>query len=241
MTEKQFLQKIGVSNLSSIERAISLLWFVTINDNETELSCTSICKKIEDVGFGKQNPSRLSKGFSKDKRVVRGSGKSFKISAKMMPELTKQYSQFLQTIPIEPSDSVLDLDLFKNARGYTQKVLLQLNGSYDFGLFDCCAVMCRRLLETLIIEAYEEKRLSDEITGSDGNFFMFSGLLNHLESKKRIQLSRNALRGLKDFKKLGDLSAHNRRFNARKTDIDKIQPGLRIACEELLYQACQGP
>ena len=36
-----------------------------------------------------------------------------------------------------------------------EKVLSQINGSYDCALFDCTAVMCRRLLETLIIEAYE--------------------------------------------------------------------------------------
>ena len=70
---------------------------------------------------------------------------------------------------------------------------------------------------------------------------MFSGLFNHIHNNEQIQLGRSALSALKDFKKLGDLSAHNRRFNARKSDIDKIQPGLRIACEELLYIANQGP
>lgn len=241
MKEKQFLQKIGLLKVNSIERAIALLWFHTIQDNDVEVTCAEICKSVESAGFGKQNPTRLTKGFIKDKRVVRGSAKKYKISVKAMPELTDKHSALLKIIPAKSSDSVIEQDLFINSRGYTRKVIHQLNISYDHGLYDCCAVMCRRLLETLIIESYEENNHADEIKDSDGNFFMFSGLLNHLENKKHIQLGRNALRGLKDFKKLGDLSAHNRRFNARKVDIDKIHHGLRVACEELLYLANQGP
>ena len=53
---------------------------------------------------------------------------------------------------------------------------------------------------------------------SHGNFMMFSGLLAHLEADTKINLSRNAKAGLKAFKRLGDLSAHNRRFNAELDD-----------------------
>jgi len=39
---------------------------------------------------------------------------------------------------------------------------------------------------------------------------------------------------LNAFKKLGDLSAHNRRFNADSDDIDRVRGKLRVAAEELL-------
>jgi len=52
-----------------------------------------------------------------------------------------------------------------------------------------------------------------------------------------IHLGRNAAKGLKDFKQLGDQSAHNRRFNANANDIDRVRDGLRVAAEELLHLA----
>lgn len=241
MADNQFLQKIGLLNIKSADRAVALLWYHTVQGNDSGLTCTFICKSLEDNDFGKQNPTRLARAFSKDKRVVLGSGKNFKISIKAMPNLTNEYASLLEIMPAKPSDSVVEQNLFKNCRGYTKKVIHQLNASYDHGLYDCCAVMCRRLLETLIIESYQEKKLADEIKDSSGYYFMFSGLLNHIENNKQIHLGRNSLRALKDFKILGDLSAHNICFNARKPDIDKIQNGLRIVCEELLYLANQAP
>ena len=135
------------------------------------------------------------------------------------------------------SDSVLPRELFDGTRGYIEKVVSQINGSYDHGWYDCCAVMCRRLAETLIIEGYEEQGRSDEIKGSDGNFQMLNGHLTVLSKDKKINLGRNSKKGLEELKELGDKSAHNRRFNARQPDIDAIRPGLRTAAEELLHIA----
>jgi hypothetical protein len=140
--------------------------------------------------------------------------------------------------PGAPKDtgSVIPLGL-ATARGYLEKVVLQLNASYDAQLYDCCAVMCRRLLETLIIEVYEHCGRAPEIKGSDGNFLMLSGLAGYFENDKAFNVGRNGMKGLRDFKSLGDLSAHNRRFNARKEDIDRVRDGLRVIVEELLHLA----
>lgn len=123
------------------------------------------------------------------------------------------------------------------ARGYLGKVVLQLNVSYDAQLYDCCAVMCRRLLETLIIEVYEHCGRASEIKGSDGNFLMLSGLTAFFENDKAFNVSRNGMKGMRDFKTLGDQSAHSRMFNARKDDIDRVRNGLRVAIEELAHLA----
>lgn len=138
----------------------------------------------------------------------------------------------------EPKDSgsVIPLGLV-TGRGYLEKVVLQLNVSYDAQLYDCCAVMCRRLLETLIIEVYEYCQRADEIKGTDGHFLMLNKLSTFFENDKAFNLGRNGLKGLRDFKTLGDLSAHNRRFNAHKEDIDRVRDGLRVAVEELAHLA----
>ena len=138
---------------------------------------------------------------------------------------------------MQPSDSVLPRELFTGARGYIEKVVAQINGSYDHSFYDCCAVMCRRLGETLIIEVYEALGRAKEIKGTDNNFLMLNGLLGVLNNDAMIHLGRNAKRGLEGLKELGDKSAHNRRFNARQSDIDSNRPDLRTAVEELLHLA----
>jgi hypothetical protein len=107
------------------------------------------------------------------------------------------------------SDSLLPKELFQGTRGYLERVAFQINASYDYGLFDCCAVMCRRLIETLIIEVYEAMLRADEIKGSDGHFLMMNGLLSVMLQDKTINLGRNSLQGLGALKELGDKSAHN--------------------------------
>ncbi len=132
--------------------------------------------------------------------------------------------------------SIIPLGL-ATTRGYLEKVVLQLNASYDAQLYDCCAVMCRRLLETLIIEVYEHCGRASEIKRPDGNFLMLNGLADYFENDKTFNVGRNGMKGLRDFKSLGDLSAHNRRFNARKEDIDRVRDGLRVIVEELIHLA----
>lgn len=138
---------------------------------------------------------------------------------------------------IQQSDSVLPCELFAGTRGYIEKVVGQINGSYDHSFYDCCAVMCRRLGETLIIEVYEAMGRAKDIKGADNNFLMLNGLLGVLNSDTAIHLGRNAKRGLDGLKELGDKSAHSRRFNARQPDIDSIRSDLRTAAEELLHLA----
>ena len=56
-----------------------------------------------------------------------------------------------------------------------------------------------------------------------------------MNEKKLWTIGRNAAQELPKIKKLGDLSAHNRRFNAKKSDIDSIKTGLRVVLEELVH------
>ena len=53
----------------------------------------------------------------------------------------------------------------------------------------------------------------------------------------RISAAEHTKNGLNAFKKLGDLSAHNRRFNADADDIKRVRDDLRVAAEELLHLA----
>ena len=77
--------------------------------------------------------------------------------------------------------------LLEKARPYNQRVAAQVNAAYDTRLFDCSAVMCRRLIESLIIDAYEHAKRDGDIKAVDGNFLMLNGLVSKIKFGQRSQ------------------------------------------------------
>ncbi|NIM05764.1 MAG: DUF4145 domain-containing protein [Armatimonadetes bacterium] len=120
-------------------------------------------------------------------------------------------------------------------RGYIEKAAYQINGCYEAGFYDACAIMIRRLVETLIIEVFEKIGKADIIKGTDGNFFMLPCLLDKLSAEESINLGREAKRVPGKIKKFGDRSAHNRRWNATKSDLDSLKDDTRLLVEELIH------
>jgi len=234
----EFLKLVAKECSGSIELAIALIWFHAQQDHAVARSISSLAREIHSAGFPAQNVTRLAGQLSKDKRTTKTSN-GFRIHAGHWDAVSEKLGPLLGAPEVKISDSVVEFGLFVRARGYTQKVVRQINASYDCGLYDCCAVMCRRLMETLIIEAYENKGEQARLKGTDGHYYMFSDLLAEIDKSNLLNIGRSSLQALKAFKKLGDLSAHNRRYNATKQDVDKVAGEMRIAAEELLHLADQ--
>lgn len=232
-----FLHKLRGSDFANVDRAVALIWWHSRSNPTQSMDAASIADMIREAGYAQQNVSRLRTALSRDRRIAKADGNGFRIRIGSRDELDTMLGKYVRMKSIQETDSVVPAELFKGTRGYIENVVRQINGSFDCGLFDCTAVMCRRLLETLIIEAYESTGRQAVLKTGDGSFMMFSGLLNVVENDKDLSMSRNGLVGLKDFKKLGDLSAHNRRFSAREDDITRIRDGIRVAAEELLHIA----
>jgi len=136
------------------------------------------------------------------------------------------------------SEHVLAFSHVRNTRGYIERVVNQINGSYEKGWFDGCAVMMRRLIETLIIECFETANIANEIKDSrSGEFFYLKDLIDKLLQQQSFNLGRNTKKGLTNLKTIGDMSAHSRRFNANREDIDKVTSDFRVVCQELIYLA----
>lgn len=135
-------------------------------------------------------------------------------------------------------DSVFPLSLLaKTRRGYLTALGRQMNGCFESGWYDGCAVMMRRLLETAIIEAFEANHLDGKIKTGQGEFFQLTALITAALSETAWNLSRNAKQALPHLRDIGHMSAHSRRFTAQKSDIEKVQPHCRVALEEFLHLA----
>ena len=148
----------------------------------------------------------------------------------------KVFDEILNKTPVfVASDDLFPKELIKETRKYTEIVADQAIICYDNGQYDASMVMCRKLIEILIIESYERYKIENKIKDSSGNFFYLSGLISAMENETAWTISRNSRKSLSTIKKIGDLSAHNRRYTAKKQDIDKIKDDIRIVIEELIH------
>ena len=139
--------------------------------------------------------------------------------------------------PVPKTEQILPLDVVRpTRRKYLERIVTQANGTYENQWYDACGVMIRRLVETLIIELYEAKGRESEIKDcKTTEFMMLSNLVDVLLADKSWNLMRDTKKILPEIKILGDRSAHARRYNTTKVDVEKIIPGLRMVVDDLLH------
>lgn len=138
---------------------------------------------------------------------------------------------------LSDTQPVVTRSLARNTRGYIERVVNQINGAYENGWYDACAVMLRRLIETLIIEAFEHYKIESKIKNSKGDFFYLRDLIDKCLSETSWSLGRNCKQALPKLKDVGDKSAHSRRFIAQRGDIDPLLSDIRVVVQELLFIA----
>ena len=136
-----------------------------------------------------------------------------------------------------PSEQFIPEELWQNTRGYIERVCAQVNKFHAAEIWDGAAVLVRRLVETLIIEAYEHQGREDEIRGSDHNFVMLRDLVARATAESGLGPGRDTKKGLVELKELGDRAAHNRRCNACRADLHRIRAALRVVVDELINLA----
>jgi hypothetical protein len=125
----------------------------------------------------------------------------------------------------------------QGTRGYIEKVSHQINGCYAKAWYDACAVMLRRLLETLIIECFEAHGIQSKIKDAHGNYLYLRDLIDLTLVETSWNLGRNIRTALPKLKEIGDKSAHSRRYNAHRQDIDGLAKEIRDVVQELLVLA----
>lgn len=134
-------------------------------------------------------------------------------------------------------EHVLANSIVRGSRTYIERIVFQINATYDASCFDACSIMIRKLLETLIIEVFEHFQADQHIKNSQGNFMRLSEMIDQLLKQPLWNLGRETKANLPKLKIVGDRSAHNRRYTAHRSDIDKVIDSLRIVVQELLSLA----
>ena len=135
-------------------------------------------------------------------------------------------------IPI--SNEFIDITIVNNTPYYIMGITRQMIQCYECGFFDATLVLMRKLIETLIIETFERFGIDSTIKDTNGEFFYLSNLIPRYLNSQKWNPSRNLDKSIQKVKKYGDLSAHNRRFQAKKSDIDDFKFELRQVIQEMV-------
>lgn len=125
--------------------------------------------------------------------------------------------------------------MVEGTRGYIEKIAHQINGTYENGWYDASAVMLRKLMETLLIEAYEGKGIESRIKKSNDDYLELERIIDR--ARTDLNLSRDLEHIMKSLKQLGDRSAHNRRFYARRINIESHFLDIQTMVQELVSVA----
>jgi hypothetical protein len=230
-----FVHSIAIeAGLSEVDLVVRAAWFLRTTSRQTNIPLDQA------VGFLKEwsirpniNVSRLKVKLRQSRQVSFQANGMLHIPTNTMRQLDQSYIQLLKIPPPEIHDNVLQVGDFVSSRAYVSELVRQINGAHQFGLFDCCAVIMRRLAEVLIIDAYTSKGEDHLIRDHDDNLKMMNGLINALKSGQTFKLSRNSPKYLEDLKTLGDTAAHSRNYITKRKDIDDFAQKFRMLIEEL--------
>lgn len=140
-------------------------------------------------------------------------------------------------IAIEQNETILPAAVFNVLSPNIQSLCKQINASYEHNLYDCAAVIMRRLLEGLLVLAYQYNHLEIDITEKNGRHFTLDKTIKNAEQNQKLALSANTRKDMALFKELGNYSAHKIWFNSTKKDIEPHILKYRAIIEELIYKA----
>jgi hypothetical protein len=235
MELEEFCIRLNQIDLSNAKRALSILWLYDCETPNVQKTASALAEIIYKTGLGNPNPTQLGKLIVQTKLTLKG-----KSGFHLKPTARNTIKEWLKPM-LEGSSADVDLengylpeDIWKNTRGYIEKVAFQVNGCFQYGFYDGASVLIRRLIETLLIECYEHKGSQSRIADSDSNYFMLSGIITDAVDRNGLSLGRETKAVLRDLKTIGDRAAHNRRYNAVRADLEKIRLGVRLVVDELI-------
>lgn len=232
-----FGQRLLEASLPELDVAVGLLWHES-KFGRPGLAPNEIARIVQEAGGPAINSSRLKGRLKADSRVV-SNGDRFKANIRSARQLDEKFGSFAGPMRPANSGSVIDAKIFEGARKYVKNVVWQINAAYDNALFDCCAVMCRRLFETLLIDAFDNQGELNLIKNSNGDILMLSGIISVIKQQKAFNVGRQTKQAADRLKNVGDWSAHNRTFIAQARHIDDIADDLYMASLDLLHLAGQ--
>lgn len=233
-----FVSESGLLEKTETEKVRLLAFYHYKVINQAEFTTKDISEWFETLNLAKPNLSRLKQNLTKSPCFIRGSKfEAFRLHAREITKLDSSYPNIVHSEEIASQDTVLPQSLYQVNKSYIESLSKQINASYEHNISDGCAVLMRRLVEILLIHAYEHLKIADKIKGSDGNYFLLEKIVQDAQSNSTLSLSRNTKICIEKFRTLGNFSAHKIYYNCKPSYIEEVILDYRATVEELLYKS----
>jgi hypothetical protein len=149
----EFCEVVKKLNRTNAEKALAVLWYFDREQHDVTMTAGHLTKVLGDHHLGTPNQTTLAEAIRKTKLCD-----ASKTGYSLKPGSRKIIRDWLPDLDgIQPTmdhaSGYLPEPIWKNTRGYIEVVCRELNGSFRHAYYNAAAVMLRRQLETLIIEA----------------------------------------------------------------------------------------
>lgn len=231
-----FTARLSNAGLREVDVAVALIWFRTHSETDVaDVTAREIADLMRQQRLsGAVNVSRLNRSLANHSDTVRGHRTdSFRIKKASDESLSSRFSEYADLSRAPVKDLLISASIELGGRRPLEAIRREANGAYERGFYNSAAVMCRRLVEMLLIEALEKKGAGEKIRDANDSLLGFADLIAVAKSGKYLKFSRSAPGALSRAKELGDAGAHHRHFVAAKKDLDDLNPGLALLISEL--------
>jgi hypothetical protein len=232
-----FAQGLSKLGLTEAGYAIALLWYFDQEEARPELRPAFLAELMHDLSLRKRvNVTRLGRQLLENRDVIRGKEMgTVRLRLASKPRLAYRYGELAGTAVKPRIDShIIPTGLFEHDRPHLETLVIQINGTYQGGFYDACAVMCRRLLECLLLLAFERAAKGEVIRDTSGEYRAIAEIIGLACSNRHIKLTRGAGAVMGKIDYVGDLAAHHPTYTTRQKDIDEQRLGFQRIVAELV-------
>ena len=238
----KFMEAVSLCGKAEKERAKLLCFYHYKEEGIAEFTISNIASWMEECGFSRPNLSRLRDNLlsGRDKSFLRS--KITKNALQFVPAVLQSLERdygfiWKDTVTIESNNELIEEVKFCGKLPYLDRLIKQINFTYGNNCYDACAVLMRRLFEILLILAYQEKDIENDITKPDGTHKMLEGIVKDAVQNKVLGIPTRISKNFDAFREVGNNSAHSITYTAGKLDIDRISRDYRIMMEDLYNKA----
>lgn len=230
--------------LTIVDAAVAILWYRHFSDVTTrkELSAEQVAELLHQLGLCNFQPAlnAIVTKLDSSPYVHRPSRHLFTINYQKTRELNAKYLP-LADVPPRPTItkhfiSPLNIKTETSFEPMLRELVDEANYCYEMKLPNACAVLCRRLVESLLVKAFEVNDALAKITEGD-RVKGLGAVIGQAKSGAWFKLDVATNELLDKVWAVGNDAAHSQFYRVKMKDLEPIVPLIDKAITDLLNQA----
>ncbi len=207
------------------------------NDKKAEELLLSYVQALRGAGW---DDGRIAENLQTEAGALTARARNWSQWADGLREWVEDWEKRNRKDPetVEQHNTIIPDAVVRGTPAYIQSLSRQINASYENHLYDCCAVMMRRLLEVLLVLCFQHAGKEEMILDRDGaRYLPLDRIIQLAGQNAAFPLSPNGRADMRAVKNLGNFSAHRIYYTCTQQDIQPHLLKYRGIVEELLYKS----